>query len=166
VSIHRYLLDDEDCVVMVRRHPVVLVGHGLLFLVGLILLLWFRRHLPAIGLIHALIGLGICVLFGRTAWKVACWNADRFAVTTARAMLVTGLVNRQVSMVPLRKLTDMSLRRSPLGMVLDYGEFVIESAGEAQAMRRIRFLPHPDVLYLQLSELLFAAEGVFTSGEW
>jgi len=110
--------------------------------------------------------LALCVLFGRTAWKVARWNADRFAVTTARAMLVTGLLNRQVSMVPLRKLTDMSLRRSPLGMLLDYGEFVIESAGESQAMHSIRFLPRPDVLYVQLSELLFAADGALTASEW
>ena len=151
---------------MVRRHPIVLAWYGFVFLVTLIVLLWLRQQLHTVGALRALIGLGIVVLFARTAWQVARWNVERFAVTTARAMLVTGLINRQVSMVPLRKLTDMSLRRSALGMLLDYGEFVIESAGEAQAMRRIRFLPHPDVLYLQLSELLFAAEGVFAPGQW
>ena len=69
-------------------------------------------------------------------------------------------------MLPLRKLTDMSYRRSSLGMLFGYGEFVIESAGEAQGLKRVRFLPHPDALYLQLSSLLFQAEGVLTVDEF
>lgn len=145
----------------VRRHPVLLAWHGFVLIVGIYLLLWLRHHLPAVGLIRALLVLSVVALVARVLWQVTRWYADRFAVTSARVLLVTGLLNRQVSMLPLRKLTDMSYRRSPLGWLLGYGEFVMESAGEAQALRRIRFLPHPDVLYLQLSELLFADDGVF-----
>lgn len=142
-----------------RRHPVALARDGVELFVGLILLLWLRGFLPAVGLVRGLIGLAIVVLVCRASWKVARWNVDRFVITSARVLMVTGLLNRQVSMLPLRKLTDMSYRRSSLGMLLGYGEFVMESAGEAQGLRRVRFLPQPDTLYLQLSELLFAADG-------
>jgi uncharacterized membrane protein YdbT with pleckstrin-like domain len=162
LSIHRYLLDDEQCVFTVRRHSVVLAGYALVLVVGLYVLVWLGSHLPDVGAFQVLVALGICALVARTAWKVARWHVDRFALTTARVLLVTGLVSRQVSMLPLRKLTDMSYRRSPFGLLLNYGEFVMESAGEAQALRRVRFLPRPEVLYLQLSELLVATEGALT----
>ena len=129
-------------------------------------LLWLRAHLPDIGLLPGLLGLAIVVLVGRSLWKLARWQADRFVITSARVLTVAGLLNRRVSMLPLRKLTDMSYRRSSLGMLLGYGEFVIESAGEAQGLRRVQFLPHPDTLYLQLSELLFTAEGVLAVEEY
>ena len=133
---------------------------------GLLVLLWLRDNLSHVGLLPALIGLAILALIGRSAWKVARWRVDQFIITSARVLTVAGLVNRQVSMLPLRKLTDMSYQRSSLGMLLGYGEFIIESAGEAQGLRRVRYLPRPDELYLQLSELLFAGERVLTLEEY
>jgi hypothetical protein len=53
------------------------------------------------------------------------------------------------------KVTDMSYSRPPVGRVLGYGEIVLESAGQDQALRRITFLPNPDDLYLEICELLF-----------
>ncbi len=133
---------------------------------GLMVLLWLRAHLGHVGLVQGLIGLAIVALVARSAWKVARWRVDRFVITSARVLTVAGLLNRQVSMLPLRKLTDMSYQRSSLGMLLGYGEFVIESTGEAQGLRRVRFLPRPDTLYLQLSALLFQAEGVLSVEEY
>lgn len=135
-------------------------------MLGLVVLLWLRAHVGDVGLVHGLIGLAILVLVGRSTWKVARWRVDRFVITSARVLTVAGLVNRQVAMLPLRKLTDMSYQRSSLGMLLGYGEFVIESAGEAQGLRRVRFLPRPDTLYLQLSALLFQAEGMLAAEEY
>ena len=130
------------------------------------MLLWLRAHLDHVGLVAGLVGLAIVALVGRSLWRFARWRVDRFVITSARVLTVAGIVNRQVSMLPLRKLTDMSYQRSSLGMLFGYGEFVIESAGEAQGLRRVRFLPQPDTLYLQLSELLFAAEGMLAVEEY
>ena len=33
-------------------------------------------------------------------------------------------------MMPLAKVTDMSFQRSPIGRILGYGEFILESAGQ------------------------------------
>ena len=130
------------------------------------MLVWLGDHLSHVGLLPTLIGLAIAALIGRSAWKVARWRVDQFIITSARVLTVEGLVNRQVSMLPLRKLTDMSYQRSSLGMLLGYGEFIIESAGEAQGLRRVQYLPRPDELYLQLSELLFRVERVLTVEEY
>jgi hypothetical protein len=43
------------------------------------------------------------------------------------------------------------------GQILGYGVFIVESAGQDQALSRIAYLPHPDELYQQVSTLLFGA---------
>jgi uncharacterized membrane protein YdbT with pleckstrin-like domain len=151
---------------VVRRHPVLLARLGLELIAGLVVLSWLHHHLAAVDVLRGLLGLAIVVLFARTMWGIVTWSVERFVVTDSRILLVTGLVNRQVAMLPLRKVTDMSYRRSSLGWLLGYGEFVMESAGETQALRRIRFLPRPDALYLQLSELLFATGGALAVEEY
>ncbi len=58
-------------------------------------------------------------------------------------------------MMPLTRVTDMSFRRSALGRLLGYGEFIVESAGQEQALRTINFLPYPEQLYLEVCGLVF-----------
>jgi hypothetical protein len=49
----------------------------------------------------------------------------------------------------------MSFQRTAVGQILGYGEFIVESAGQDQALRNIRFLPHPEQLYLEVCGLIF-----------
>jgi hypothetical protein len=49
----------------------------------------------------------------------------------------------------------MSYNRSVLGRLLGYGEFVLESAGQDQALRTVSFLPHPDALYEEICLEIF-----------
>jgi hypothetical protein len=44
--------------------------------------------------------------------------------------------------------------------LLDYGSFIIESAGQQQALSRIDYLPDPNLRYHQVSELLFGRYAV------
>jgi uncharacterized membrane protein YdbT with pleckstrin-like domain len=150
----------------VRRHPIVLVRQGVVFVGWLILLLVVQDSLPTAGLLRGLLGAAVVVLFVRTVWKVTQWHAEQFIVTDARILLVSGPLSRRVAMLPLRKVTDMSYRRSTFGRLLGYGEFVMESAGERQSLQRIRFLPHPDTLYLQISGLLFDPVPLSTADEY
>ena len=62
-------------------------------------------------------------------------------------------------MMPLVKVTDLSFARPPGGRLFGYGEIVIESAGQDQALRRIRQLPDPDELYLEICDLLFGPKA-------
>ena len=100
--------------------------------------------------------LGVLGYLGVQVWA---WLEDYFVVTSQRLLLTTGLLTRTVNMMPLGKVTDMSFRRSAWGRVLGYGEFVVESAGQDQALRNIRHLPYPEQLYLEVCGLIFKDSG-------
>jgi uncharacterized membrane protein YdbT with pleckstrin-like domain len=133
---------------MVRRHPAVLLRpvaevFGGLILAGL-LSKWFGSQAGEGG------GGALVVV-----WKVAEWSVDYFVVTSKRMLLTTGLITRKVDMMPLGKVTDMSFQRSLLGRMLGYGEFVLESAGQDQALSRVNYIPYPETLYLEVCQMLF-----------
>jgi Bacterial PH domain len=94
----------------------------------------------------------------RWAWIMADWWVEKFIVTDKRVLLVTGIAYRKVAIMPLVKVTDLTFNRSPTGMMLGYGEFVVESAGQDQALSKIQYIPRPEKLYIQMSELLFGGE--------
>ena len=48
--------------------------------------------------------------------------------------------------------------RSLGGRLFGYGEFIIESAGQDQALRNIPFIPYPEQLYVEVCKLLFPDE--------
>jgi membrane protein YdbS with pleckstrin-like domain len=167
-GLERYLLPSERRVIAVRRHWARLAGPALAALGGLVALTWLDQVLP-LGLQFArdLLLAGWVVLMARLTWRVLEWREDWFVVTDRRLLMRTGLVTRRVAMMPLIKVTDMSYSRPPAGRVLGYGEIVIESAGQDQALRRIRHLPDPDVLYLEICELLFGPRApVPGAGQW
>jgi len=153
----RYLLDTERRVIFRRRHPALLLRYvfetlGALLLAGLL-----TKFLP-----HPIVDVlwyAVLLVIARLLYQVSEWSVDRFVVTDRRMMLITGLLTRKVGMMPLAKVTDMTFERSVLGRVLGYGEFIMESAGQEQALRRINYVPAPDRLYREVSELLFGGPG-------
>jgi hypothetical protein len=73
-------------------------------------------------------------------------------------VLTYGLVTQQVGMMPLAKVTDMSYNRSPAGRLLGYGTFVMESAGQDQALHRVRWVARPDQTYRAICAEIFEVE--------
>jgi hypothetical protein len=57
------------------------------------------------------------------------------------------------------KVTDMSYNRSVLGRLVGYGEFVLESAGQEQALRTVSYLPRPDALYEEICMEIFGTSA-------
>lgn len=167
-GIERFLLPTERRVLAVRRHWSRLAEPVAAALGGLALMLWLDQVLPTgLPLVRDLLLAGWVALMGRLAWRVLEWRAGWFVVTDRRLLLRTGILTRRVAMMPLIKVTDMSYSRPPAGRVLGYGEIVIESAGRDQALRRIRHLPRPDGLYLEICELLFGPKApVPGAGQW
>jgi uncharacterized membrane protein YdbT with pleckstrin-like domain len=151
----KYLLPTERTVIRVRRHWAVL-STDLLQLVGLMVLAGFvsvagRTTSGAQWLAWWI--LITAVLRFSLVWGE--WFVERFVVTDMRVIMTSGIVTRKVAMMPLVKVTDMTYERSVMGQVLGYGEFIVESAGQDQALSRVPFLPRPDRLYIQVAELLF-----------
>lgn len=162
-SVTKYLLPREELVANTRRHPAVLIGPSVGALAGLLgagalTATVFRGYGALITAVWIVFGL----LLGRLVWKATNWTVDWFVVTTERILLASGILTRKVNMMPLTKVTDMSFRRTFAGRLLGFGEFIVESAGQDQALRNIDHIPYPEQLYLQVCGMLFpssAAEG-------
>jgi hypothetical protein len=42
-----------------------------------------------------------------------------------------------------------------MGRILGYGKFILESAGQDQALTNVDYLPYPEQLYLEVCGLIF-----------
>ncbi|HEX7745133.1 MAG TPA: PH domain-containing protein [Micromonosporaceae bacterium] len=100
------------------------------------------------------------LVMGWVAWRFWEWNYDRFILTNKRVMLVNGIVTRRVAMMPLLRVTDMKYEQSPIARALNYGTFVLESAGQEQALREVKYLPNPNELYLRVVEEMYEPQAV------
>jgi membrane protein YdbS with pleckstrin-like domain len=161
-SIDQYLLPYElrRRVFTVRKHPAVLLGPLIFSLTGFI-----GAGLLTAGVIH-----GSAVVLS-AAWaacaalllyfsiRMTAWASTYFVATGSRVFLLTGLFVRTMTVIPLREITDMSLRRSKLGRFFGYGTFTLELA-EKEQLREFSYLPYPEYLFLDLSDIIFPAHEV------
>jgi membrane protein YdbS with pleckstrin-like domain len=158
VAINKYLLPREVQVATVRQHPAVLISPSAQALGGLLVAGIVTTSLVH-GLLATIIWAAWLVLFLRLIWKAINWSVDYFVVTSERLLLTTGFLTRKVNMMPLTKVTDMSFRRTFPGRLLGYGEFIVESAGQDQALRNVEFIPYPEQLYLLICGMLFPSSA-------
>ena len=155
-SVNRYLLPHERQVISVHQHPAVLIGPIFWVLLGLAVAGWLSNAV-AHGNTTFILVIWILwsILLLRLAWKILEWSLTYFVITSQRLLLSQGFLIRRVDMMPLTKVTDMSFNRSAKGQLLGFGEFVVESAGQDQALRHIEYLPYPEQLYLEVCGLIF-----------
>jgi membrane protein YdbS with pleckstrin-like domain len=165
-DVEKYLLREERAVVATRRHWAVLIGPTLKFLPFLFAGGWLllfdpeNRVTSSAGL---LVLLGALVYYGL---RIGEWWMRHFIVSTRRVLLTSGIIARTVTLLPLRRITDLTWKETLLGQVLGYGTFRFESAGQQQALSEITFLPGADDLYRRVSALLFSSDwgGAAASG--
>lgn len=155
-SLHRFLLDGEHVVVALHQHWAEAAEPVGSCVAGLIFAFWadttFGERAPAFS---NLVWIGWAVLLFRMGYRLFERRHDWFVATDKRLLLFYGLLTQKVAMMPLAKVTDMSYVRSPLGRLLVYGEFVLESAGQDQALRRIKWVPDPDETYRLICAEIF-----------
>ena len=154
-SVNKYLLPHERQVITVHQHPAVLIRPIFEVLVGLAIAGWLNTVVHGNSTVILVIWLVWLALLLRLVVKVLDWTVHYFVVTSQRLLLATGLIIRKVNMMPLSKVTDMSFQRTTTGRILGYGEFIVESAGQDQALRNVKFLPYPEQLYLEVCGLIF-----------
>jgi len=171
-ELDRYLTPAEKIVFRTRLHYVRIIRPWLLFFLVLVFtgLLGAKNNTSAQqqnatgqpstlssqqNNINGLLFLVVLGFLLFALWRTFEWYREWFVGTDRRLMLTLGVVTRKVAMIPLGKVTDMRYDRPPLGQILGYGSFVLESAGQEQAFREVNYVPHPDVLYRRISEELF-----------
>jgi membrane protein YdbS with pleckstrin-like domain len=160
--VSRYLFPTEKFRGEWKKHWIHLINQFLLGALATSLMGWLTGFLGKHGqrglvTVAILIWLGV---MGWIGWRVADWYFDRFILTNKRIMVVNGLITRTVGMMPLVRVTDMKYMQSPLGRMLNYGTFVVESAGQDQALREVKHLPNPNELYLRIVEEMYEPEAV------
>ena len=155
-SVNRYLLPHERQVITVHQHPAILIRPIFEVLIGLAIAGWLSNSVAnGNGTVLLVIWIIWGIVFLRLVVKVFEWGETYFVVTSQRFLLATGIVTRKVNMMPLAKVTDMSFQRSAMGRILGYGEFILESAGQDQALTNVDYLPYPEQLYLEVCGLIF-----------
>jgi len=158
----RYLFPTERYRGEWKRHWVhlttpLLVGIAATFVLGYLSGFLAGQDVGALTSVAVILWFGV---MGWVAWRVADWYYDRFILTNKRVMVVNGIITRRVAMMPLARVTDMKYEQSPLGRTLNYGTFVLESAGQEQALREIKHLPNPNELYLRVVEEMYEPQAV------
>jgi membrane protein YdbS with pleckstrin-like domain len=158
--LRRALLDDERIVTAAHQHWAKVAEPVAFVVAGLVLVLAIDSFLPASASALAnVFWWAWFFLVGRAIWKVVEWRHDWFAATDKRLILTYGLTTQKVAMMPLAKVTDMSYNRSPLGRLLGYGTFVLESAGQDQALHRVGWVADPDRTYRAICAEMFGIDN-------
>ncbi|MGC4877990.1 PH domain-containing protein [Micromonospora sp. DT43] len=158
----RYLFPTERYRGEWKRHWIhlanpLLIGVAATFVLGYLSGFLAGNNVGALTTIAVLLWFAV---MGWVAWKVADWWYDRFILTNKRVMVVNGIVTRKVAMMPLVRVTDMKYEQTPTGRALNYGTFVLESAGQEQALREVKNLPNPNELYLRVVEEMYEPQAV------
>lgn len=151
-----YRLPEERMRVAMQEHWAAKIEPVLTTVVTFVMVLTIGSMMPPrLGLLSDISWWLWFALLGRLGWVMIHWHVSWFIATNKRMLLIYGVVTRKVAMMPLSKVTDMSYARSPLGQLLGYGTFTLESAGQDQALQRITFVRDPDSTYRTICQEIF-----------
>jgi hypothetical protein len=148
-----------------HKHWAVLIPAMLIVSGATLLVLWIDASTPpsADQTVRFFWYLWLVVVLWGT-WRFIEWRRDWFIGTNKRLLLFYG-IPRRVAMMPLIKVTDMSYRRSVTGLVLGYGKYIMESAGQDQALSEINLVPHPDANYQAICTEIFGDQMGFRAAD-
>lgn len=151
-----FLLPNETMVVSVRRHIMCLAAtflETLGFIAMAAMITYVFEYSYWVRTLAGIIFLGAVL---RLAYVVLEYRMERFVITDRRLMLRSGVLSRSLATLPMTRVTDFTYDKPLVGQILGYGTFVVESAGQDQALSAVSYLPHPDELYQKLMGILFS----------
>jgi len=158
-GLSRYLLDGEKVIAAVHQHWAKVAEPVGTSIMAFAVVLWGDTAIAGrAGVLTDVLWWAWGVVVARMLWKLLEWRHDWFVATDKRLLLTYGLITQKVAMMPLAKVTDMSYNRSPTGRLLGYGTFVMESAGQDQALHRVTWVPDPDHTYRAICAEIFGVD--------
>jgi len=152
-SADRHLRPHENLLISTRRHPVAWLLPMSGALLGLIVAFALAGRVPADSFSATMLELVGLAMLPLGTWVFLEWYFDRFVITDGRVMLFHGIVSRRVAMMPVLKVTDLTYEIPAAGQLLRYCNLEIESAGQDQALRTIKYLPYPAEVYEVVTQL-------------
>ncbi|MFW5472770.1 PH domain-containing protein [Knoellia sp. CPCC 206450] len=161
-ELDRYLVEGENVVTMVRQHWFSQIRPILIF-VGLLFLATFvEAEAPQTrggAMLANFFWYAVLAGAGYLTWRYLNWRHDWFVATDKRFLLFYGFIRRKVAMMPLTKVTDMTFDRSVMGRIIGYGTFLLESAGQDQALGHIEYVPDANRHYRAICTVLFGSDA-------
>jgi len=158
-EVDEYLLPTERRVIRVRKHWAMMAKNIVFTGLFLLLMIIAQTYLPGSLLVDNLTFYLALAAVLRFTLQTILWWTERIVITDKRVMLAEGIITHNVGMMPLSKVTDLTFRRTFMGRLLGYGTLIVESAGQIQALNKIRYMPRPEEIYEALSELIFGEKG-------
>jgi membrane protein YdbS with pleckstrin-like domain len=142
------LLAGESLVMKLHRHWFLLFRYLLLpillvIIVAVIDLLVGTHASSDARLALFLIALGIWGLWAIVAW--VRWSAAALTITDQRVILEEGIFVRTTKVVALDRVTDVGTRRTPIGLLFDFGTLEIHTAAMG-GIERFDHTPGPDAV--------------------
>jgi membrane protein YdbS with pleckstrin-like domain len=150
---------DEYPLIETRSHPAILLRPALWTAAVLVMA-------GAIGfvfspstnndLVDSIVG-GVALVFSlNLLWKVLDRKRKKVVLTDRRIIVMTGVLSRKVSTLPLSRVRDINYRRSVLGRALGYGSLEVSRSGSVLdgPWLRIERLPRPDHFYRTLASVV------------
>jgi len=116
------LLPDEHVVYRTALHWIIFLRPVFVILVGLALLIAFRK-VPLVGAPVLLLGVLLLI-----APLVAYWGTE-FGVTNKRMIVKVGFIRRRTLELLLRQVEALSVEQSLSGRMLDYGTITLSGTG-------------------------------------
>lgn len=153
------LLPGETLVVAVHKHWARLAEPAASAAAAFVVALFIDSNVTSsTQIVGDVAWIGFAVVLVRLLWELLQWRHTWFVATDKRLLLRYGLITHKVAMMPLTKVTDMSYERPIPGQIVGYGRFIMESAGQDQALRVINWVPNPDETYRAICAEIFHIE--------
>ncbi|OHV27579.1 hypothetical protein BBK14_20225 [Parafrankia soli] len=167
---HRYLAANEQTIVQIRLHWVVIarlvLGTAAILVGVLALSIYSRTHGAGAGFLLTLLWWVALAAVVRLLWRLLDWHRTNLLITSSRMIKVSGIISLRVQSIPLSKITDISYTLDPNGRVLGYGKFAMETEGDhASELEKIDHVPRPDRFYLLLCNSIFGGSPEPAAGD-
>jgi len=116
---------------LVERKPFFPVSILVLVAGAWIALFWFRNSEGFSRLWSALVWIAfVVVIVGWLIYPVFAWFFAHFVLTDRRLLLSTGILNKKTMALPLEMLNDIKTSQNVWERLFNYGDVVMETAGE------------------------------------
>ena len=130
-----------------RHHWVFFVAEmvkWIVFAVAVVVLIILLKvwWLPDAGWIWWLL-LGFLIPAVRIAWGFLSWRMNVYVLTNRRVIESTGVLSKRVADSSLEKLTDIVLKQSIVGRMLDYGDIVVLTASAGAGINDLKQIRRP-----------------------
>jgi hypothetical protein len=79
----------------------------------------------------------------RIAWGFLSWRMNVYVLTNRRVIESTGVLSKRVADSSLEKLTDIVLKQSILGRMLNYGDIIVLTAAAGAGINDLKQIRHP-----------------------